>query len=355
MESSGKSREQADSRITRALLSDAGAWLARMNGPLRTPATEEGFRRWLNEHPLHREAFRLLTEDWEEIGELKRFARVDIGAPRFEHAREVRTPRLRPMLAAAAVLVVAVIGLLSYSLQHPSIATGVGEQRTLTLEDGTKVSLNTSTRIAVQYDKSQRGVRLEAGEAFFEVAKHSNWPFVVTVGGNKVTALGTAFVVRKDAGRRVAITLMEGKVAVTGVPDTELSVHGTSSSLPSERQSTDPSGDRTVTLAPGERLILAEREQPLIDRPALDKVTAWQQGRVAIDNMRLSEAVAEMNRYSTLRLVIERPESERLVLSGVFTAGQSESFARAVAQSYGLEVVRQGDAIVLAGLPGTPH
>ena len=90
-----------------------------------------------------------------------------------------------------------------------------------------------------------------------------------------------------------------------------------------------------LTLAPGERAIFSEQKPaPTLDRPELNKLLVWQQGKVAIDDLSLAAAVAEMNRYSATRLILEQPQSEKLRMSGLFIAGQSMSFARAMARSY---------------------
>ena len=348
MESSAKNSPQEAARISRSMLSSAGAWLARLNGPLRTAAAEEGFQRWLREDPRHAQAFRMLTEDWHEMEELRRFASVVIKAPGTSDRRECRPDmRKRPsvLLATAAALGLAAIGAIFF-VHRSGVATAVGEQRILILDDGTRVYLNTSSRIALEYDEARRAVRLDSGEALFDVARHAGWPFVVEVGDRKVTALGTSFVVRRDADQRIAITLVEGKVSVSGTPSAPVATGDVSAGSAAVAHA--------VTLTAGQRLILEQHEVPRVDLPDLGKVTAWQQGKVAIDNMRLSEAVAEMNRYSSLKLVIEQPQSAKLLLSGIFTAGESESFARAVAQTYGLQVRHQRDTIVLAGSATTP-
>jgi transmembrane sensor len=124
--------------------------------------------------------------------------------------------------------------------------------------------------------------------------------------------------VRRD-DLRTAITLMEGKVAV-------------SSSL----------------LAPGERLTFVEGEAPVRDRPSLAMLTAWQRGKVAIDNLTLAEAAAEMNRYSERPLMVG-PDVAALRVSGIFRAGDSVGFAGAVARSYGLLVRESSRRITLSG------
>ncbi len=127
-------------------------------------------------------------------------------------------------LLVIATLALFCVGLGIYGFLNRSIVrTSVGEQRVMTLEDGTRVVLNTATRISVQYDRSARRVRLESGEALFEVAKRPEWPFVVTVGERQVTALGTSFVVRRDA-ELAAVTLVEGKVVITPVTPINTSV-----------------------------------------------------------------------------------------------------------------------------------
>ena len=136
------------------------------------------------------------------------------------------------------------------------LVTKVGEQRTITLEDGTRVSLNTATRIRVDYDQAARRVWLVKGEALFEVAKRPQWPFIVTVGNREVVAVGTSFVVRRDGEGDMVVTLVEGKVAVSQVPGSQ------SGSL--------DAGAGAVFLNPGYRLTFAGSAEPKLDRPAVE-------------------------------------------------------------------------------------
>ena len=89
--------------------------------------------------------------------------------------------------------------------------------RELTLEDGTRATLNTDTRLTVRYDEYRRYIELSQGEALFEIAKDARRPFAVQVAGRQVLALGTSFLVRRDPGR-LAVTLIDGKVSVSDVP-----------------------------------------------------------------------------------------------------------------------------------------
>jgi transmembrane sensor len=200
------------------------------------------------------------------------------------------------------------------------------------LADGSRLRLSSATTLRVTLDKVRREVEVRTGEALFEVAKDPGRPFVVRAGGHQVRALGTVFTVRRlpSAPDALAVTLLEGRVEVGPV-------HPTAAS---------PS---PVVLQPGQRLELTgAKATPRLDRPPVDHATAWTREEVALDDVSLSEAIAEMNRYSRRQIVLQRdPRLAPLRLSGVYRAGDNEGFARAVAALHGLEVRRQDDRLVI--------
>lgn len=347
---------QHDPALLKAL-AEASAWIATLHGPERTPAVERGLQCWLAESPIHRYAFEHATDTWSKTrAAVRRSAQVEIRAPNLAH---VHVPRRRAFsfMAVAASLLIAVLGVGIY-LDGAGLKTAVGERRTLVLEDGTQVTLNTKTRMSVDYNEHRRHVRLEAGEALFEVAKRPRWPFVVTAGDREVIALGTAFLVRRDSAQ-LAVTLLEGKVAVTPSSQPlldriegpiDLSRVGAAAATASPDAAP---GSTPITLAPGERIVFAEHATPVLDRPELEKLTAWQQGLVNIDDLTLEQAMQEMNRYSTLQLGVEGPAAN-IRVSGVFRVTDSESMARAVALTHGLELRKEGRRIILSGIPVPP-
>jgi transmembrane sensor len=217
------------------------------------------------------------------------------------------------------------------------------------------VSLNTASRIHVRYDRATRRVVLDEGEAYFEVAKHADWPFIVTAGGRQVVARGTAFLVRRDEGT-LAVTLVEGRVTVAPAGEAVTSLPAASVSPTSTQGSSSPALSESgsgpdITLAPGQRLTFVDHERPTIDKPAIERVTAWQRGQVILDHTSLADAVSEMNRYSDVELKIEEPEARRAEVTGIFRLGDSAAFAQAVAETYHLQVADRGGAITLSGLP----
>ncbi len=315
---------------TAAESNEAAVWIARLHAPDRTTGIERGFRRWLTESPSHAAAFEAISSTWELIGAIER-------RPFPKLTRWQRMGYREGFLRSAAAVCIAValvlVGALLY-LRPETVATGVGEQRTVTLEDGSGVTLNASSRIVVRYNSRQRQVDLESGEAIFQVAKRGpTWPFVVIARGTTVTAWGTEFDVQEDP-QRLSITLIEGKVVVAPAG-----------------QETAPEPSDILTLAPGQRVTFVRAAPAKIDRPALRAITAWGHRQLEFKDIPLSEAAAEMNQNSALKLSVERPATTELRVNGVFRAGDTASFADAVAQSYGLGVVRGAHTILLTGLP----
>lgn len=315
------------SPITPEIRAEAAAWVAKLHGSGRTSSLEVALNSWLAADPLHARAFEVATEAWDLGGALSTAA-----VPRISHGRRLG-PRFTFLRPALVTLVLAVLGVLTVAyLRDSSVSTATGEQRTLTLEDGTRVTLNTNTRLTIRYTPQQRHIQLQAGEVFFDVARDPQRPFVVAAGAESVVALGTSFIVKRDQDE-VDVTLVEGKVSVTP--------------LRSFDSATAKRSD-TRTLSPGQRLRVAGAA-PSVDRPNIEAVTAWRRGEVVLDHTSLADAIEEMNRYSTVKLVAVMPPTAHIQVSGIFRAGDSARFARAIADTHGLEVVETPGRILLRG------
>lgn len=309
--------------VTVGLIAEAAAWVAVLHGPNRTLASERGFAQWVGKSPAHARAFEEATAIWEESAGLSRPRRLR----EVPGVRSTARARLFKGAALAASLAVVLIGALAYN-RLAGVSTGIGEQRTLALDDGSRIVMNTRTRVVVTYDDESRSIELKSGEAVFEVARQPGRPFIVIAGDRRIQALGTSFAVRRDEGR-VAVTLLEGKVTVAA-----LSVAG-----------------RSLSPEPGERLTFTAALPVKADRPPMDKLLAWQHREVAFDNAALADAIAEMNRYSRRPLIAAAPMTQGVRVTGLFRAGDSASFARAVAEAYGLAVSESDDDIRLVAAP----
>lgn len=188
-------------------LSDqALAWIVRLHSGEAGKADWSAFRAWRGQSADHEAAALEAETLWSDVSELHR----DPATGLIQPGRRRRGPSRRAVLggiaglAAAGAAAVWVKGASrAWQSDH---ATGVAETRTVTLADGSRVTLNAMTAIDVDYGPDRRRIVLVEGQAFFEVTSDHARPFTVETGGNRVQALGTAFDV--DAN------LPDGSVAV---------------------------------------------------------------------------------------------------------------------------------------------
>jgi transmembrane sensor len=326
---------------------EASAWVVRLHGAHRTPELEAGFRRWLEANPDNAAEFERVTAVWEAAPHAS-----IAGLPRVVHRERPLPNHRRVAVAATLLLFVAAAAFLGYRLEQDSeYVTSIGEQRTVPLDDGSRVALNSNSRVQIEFTADKRTVRLLHGEAFFEVAHNKKRPFVVIAGENEVTAVGTAFEVRYEPDQ-FDVTLVEGKVNVTSTAESMGAPAGVSSSK------TGPGkfSSSGYAMTAGERVRIAKGALAKVDAPRVDAVTAWRRGEVMLDDTPLPDAVAEMNRYSKNPLIIDGNSIATLRVSGIYHTGDSEGFAQTVAQLYGLQVTQEGDQIHLrfAAPPSTP-
>ncbi|MBS0418024.1 MAG: FecR domain-containing protein [Proteobacteria bacterium] len=311
-------------------LAEAAVWIARLHGPERTAAVESGWRDWFGAHPDHATAWEVVTDKWNKSHAIP----VGLVHPPVRVRRRISQ---RPIFVALGVVVAAaslLIGAALVLFGRGAVTTTIGEQKTLNLRDGTRIELNTATRLVVRYDSKTRVVELKSGEAYFSVA-HEPRPFVVIVGNRKVIAVGTSFTVRRDqsAEDSMTVTLIEGRVAVapTGAPNI----------LPQQQI------PEVTVLSAGERLQIRRHAPVAVDTPSIDRVTGWMRGQLIFDHTPLSEAVQELNRYSATRLSVASLEIGQIPVSGTFRVSDSVSFAHAAAETYNLKLAQRGDEIIL--------
>lgn len=344
-------------KVTPEIAAEAAVWIARLHGPSRSAQMERDFLAWQERSAAHRRAFEATTDVWEAVPQIKltdAYASLSARstAPGWGWSgggdRWRSRTRRWPLLVALPVIGIAISAYLAFWPQGDVYATKIGDQRQVALDDGSRMTLNTNTRIRVSYSSNRRDIEVDQGEALFEVAKDPLRPFVVHAGGSAVVAVGTVFSVRlADGGDRsadaLAVTLIEGKVVVQ--PDPSGWAKGVAPDTP-------------VQMIAGDRVRLAKeggssegRVKPQLDRPRVQQVLAWQQGAANFDDVPLPDAVAEMNRYSRTPIALAGdPSLSKLRVSGLFRTGDNTSFANAVATVHGLHV-RQLDGRLELTLP----
>lgn len=279
----------------------------------RDIACEEG-----GEVPLGAAETAEIESVWDALGGLDA---EDFGAAGDEGRRHAPRPAL---VAGAAVLAASLaLGAAFLWAERPVVhQSGVGERSTVVLPDGSRVTLNTDTRIQVRVTDRRREVTLQSGEAFFMVEHRADdVPFDVLTHDARVRVTGTRFNVYRQAGF-TDIDLIEGAVQVG----------------PVARE-----GGARVTLRPGEAVRVAAPGGPGPVSPAqAERIADWRQGRVSFHQTALGDAVAEMNRYSRTRLRLADAHLETMRVDGVFEAGDTAAFAQALQALHGVHIRRHG-------------
>ena len=206
-------------------------------------------------------------------------------------------------------------------------STPIGGRRAVTLSDGTRLDLDSDTRIDVAFDDKARRLTLRRGRAYIQVGRDAARPFAVDAGDQTIVDRGTAFGVRLDPGK-VSVMLVQGSVTVGARGG------------PPPRQ-----------LRPGQRLVLQEGRPARLEPFDPTTALAWREGFVEFSDTPLSEAVAEMNRHGGRKIVIADPRVAQMKISGRFKLGEPERFLRTVSLLLPVGSARVGERIEIRASP----
>lgn len=292
---------------------DALNWLVRVNDP--DFDQWDAWEAWLVADARHAEVYWRLAEIEGDVVEAMKTAPAR-SMPTMRMGRRSAFPRSAAIAAAVGVLALGVawIGWSALPQTH-MIETAPGEQRTITLADGSTVVLDGATRLAMDRRKP-REVNLEAGRALFEVEHDEAHPFLVEVGDTTLTDLGTIFdVTRLQDGARVSVS--EGSVQVDA-------------------------GAARAVLNPGDSAVSTPRG---IERGSIapEDVDGWREGRLSWNNERLAVVAQDLSRALN-RPVSLAPSLADRRFSGSLntTASPSQQKAR-LELLLGVSVVEDGE------------
>lgn len=313
-----------------ALHEAAAAWVVRRQDVDWQPEDEAALQQWLAESEAHRQAFADVARTWHDLGQLPRpalasdtHAAVPAVPRRGRAARRARSWRL-PRVAAAAAVAMLALGYVGYGwYTAPSyvqdVATAAGEIRDLQLPDGSRISLNARSTLAVHFYRSRREVVLSQGEAYFEVAPAANRPFTVDAQRSRVTVVGTAFNVRNGPGE-VLVKVLHGHVRVQ--PDR---AEGTAPvSLHAEQ------GLAVTTLTAAYRPIAA----------SADSIGGWRNGRLVFRRTPLDEVAQEVGQYLGHPVTLGQPRLKFLPVSGYAATDAPATFLEALPDLLPVQVTR---------------
>lgn len=318
----------------RWLRKSAAQWFVRLRAGPVTPRLDAKFRRWLAADPANEVDYERHELTWALAGELARDEEIEKLLAEAQRATPTARPATRHLLtwsAVAAVLIAAVY--VGVQWESPATApvymTAVGEQRTIVLPDQSRMTLNTSTRVRVAFERNVRVIELEYGEAMFSVAHDASRPFEVHAARGMARALGTEFNVLSLANG-VTVSVLSGKVRVVA-PDT-----ANSGAQP-----------QSAVLKNGEEVTYNSAGVSQIQQADAARINAWRSGRVAFDNVDLQEALREFNRYGGTPIVLGDASLASVRVSGVFRIGETDALLRALSTAFEIDAERRADAIEL--------
>lgn len=332
----------------------AAEWLVRCDRGLN-PAEQAEFEAWRTADPRHVVVYQALAGSWDLVSDARHAPSMLAGQAEREAERQGGTaaPRRRGwrvavgLAAAVAIGLTAFLGYREYRLRpyDETFATAVGGVEKRELPDGSTITLNTDSAVAVHLERGMRRVALQRGEAHFAVAKDQARPFIVSANGVDVRAVGTAFSVRlRDESVDVLVT--EGKVSVAPPSLAESAATPTPDlaplAVPTVQMVT--AGQRTsVSLKP------AAVPAPIVEVPAatVRQALAWQERRLDFEDASLADIVAEMNRYSPRQLAIANPALGAKRFGGSFPAGDVDTLVRQLQRNFHVTVEQRDGGLVL--------
>ncbi|MGE8944360.1 FecR family protein [Leptospira interrogans] len=323
-----------DHQPTSSALEAAVDWLIRQQAAALDETARQEFEAWLAQSDRHRDAWAQAQRTWQAVGHT---------SPRYEHlwkhenalhrpSRNLERPkagqlpatggralrrssrRLVIAMAAAAALCLWVFGpavLLRLQADH---MTATGENRTVTLQDGSVVELAGGSAIQIAYSAEQRHVSLLAGEAFFDVVPNKAQPFVVDAGDLDVTVRGTAFNVQLGSNA-TSVELARGSVGVAL----------------KDRSSDDP-----ARLAPGETVTVRRTTGAMIrGNIPPEEIAAWRDRRIFVTDATVSSVVEQMQRYHHAWISLPDPVLAAQKVTGLYDLNDPDRALRALVQPFG--------------------
>ena len=335
-------------------IAEAAAWFIEFRAGDATPALRSQFEKWLRSSPQHIQAYLEIAAGWSELPTADPEGRIDLQAiialARGNHAANVvrlsrsgSTSRITPIrarrlaLVASLAIITLLLGAGSWLLAERHVySTGIAEQRTLVLADGSTVILNAQTTIRVRMSRHDREIDLLRGQAFFNDIHDPSRPFIVRSGDTLVRAVGTQFDVdRKSDG--MVVTVLEGRVAVAQSPAESNYGGRTTSFLADARQSFR---DLTpILVSAGQQVVVLADNVRAPKRVNVTAATAWLHSQLVFDDTPLEKAAQQFNLHSTRRLVIVDPGLRKVGISGVYSSADPDSLIGFLRAQPNLQVV----------------
>jgi transmembrane sensor len=303
----------------------ASRWVCRLAEEGRDAAADAELQAWLAGDPRRQGAFLQAEAVWTLLGRAQWYEKYQ--QPTAARAMRPGTPRRALLLGGGAAMAASVAGVCVLLPPGERIQTKIGEIRHVPLSDGSTAAVNTASSLEVVLKPQRRIIKLNDGEAWFEVAKDAQRPFIVEAGRVRVQAVGTAFSVRRRSnGADVLVT--EGVVEAWA----------------------EGAEGASIRIAAGDKAFVADDaavHEAVAAPSEIDRKLAWRDGKIDLAGETLGEAAAEFNRYNERKIIVADPRLAAEPLFGIFRSDDPISFANAIKVSLGAPVSTTTEQILI--------
>jgi transmembrane sensor len=326
----------------------AADWFVRLQSTEVSLEETLAWQAWLSENSANAQAFARIEEISQALRDVpppgalpaallardRYDASVPIGEWKPRRARRWLQATLG-VAASFALFALAIAFWKTPAAATSAFETEIGENRSVTLADGSIVSLGGDTRIEVALSENVRAIELTKGEALFKVAKDAARPFKVRAGDATIIAVGTEFNVERDSDRAI-VSVTEGRVVVKPVTGL-LPVSLLQEFKPKLRSVHVSAGQQTTAGSAG------------IEEPTKmeDPATGWQIGHLAFRLQPLRYVLEDVNRYAHKPIVLENEGMGTLIITGTVERENIGGWVKSLEHAFDLQATEEADQIVL--------
>lgn len=314
---------------------EAADWLVRLDDVDRAADAQEQAEwiAWLQRSPRHVQAYFDIANVSQSVDEVPQEGRQRIREMLREYSAaqapiETQSAK-RHWLVAAAVAVCSIAAVLWFAVDRPNYRTGVGEQISYRLPDGSSMVLNTRSQAQVAMNERERIVKLD-GEGLFTVARDAQRPFLVQTRNAVTRAIGTQFNVYSQADGSTRVSCIEGVVQVAPT---------------SPQNAAKPAA---IMLLAGQQVVVRDAVIKKESAPKISAATAWRKKTLVFEDAPLQEVAAQFNRYNVVQFSIAPEVGDERRLSGTFDPLHPEYFRAYLEKDATLKIELRDEVVNVA-------
>lgn len=340
------------------ILEEAAIWQARLRDVVPDSVEQRnvriGFNQWLLADTRHRQAFAEMEKLWHTLAIpveqllAEEFTVSDVNVSLSANSavysqegdKHSALRRHFPWLPVRRLSIAACLALLmltTFGWQQDWMTqwqsdylTVVGEEMPISTDDGSRITLNSNSALAMDYSDKVRRVRLLKGEAWFNVAPTDQRPFIVSTDAGEIKVTGTQFNVRL-AGDAAVVSLDKGRVELREA----------------DALNNGSIEHRPTVLTPGTQAVLTEHRISAPEPFDRIVVKAWLRGQFVFYNTSLAHVVDTLNRYRRGHIMITNSKLNNLKVSGVFSTNDPDAALQMIVNTLPIKQTHLTNYLVL--------